>query len=141
MSLRGIKAYQKGNLIQDISTADPHKLTLLLIQGALDRIAYAKGAIERKDLVAKSGFISKSTSIIMHLRDTLDFNAGGEISNNLYSLYSYILDRINEAHLHNSVEPLDESYSLLEPIRDAWAQIPESAKQEAYANQQRESLG
>ncbi|AGP77298.1 flagellar export chaperone FliS [Alteromonas sp. Cnat3-28] len=141
MSLRGIKAYQKGNLKQDISTADPHKLTLLLIQGALDRIAYAKGAIERKDLVAKSGFISKSTSIIMHLRDTLDFNAGGEISNNLYSLYSYILDRINEAHLHNSVEPLDESYSLLEPIRDAWAQIPESAKQEAYANQQRESLG
>jgi len=137
MSLRGIKAYQKGNLKQDISTADPHKLTLLLIQGALDRIAYAKGAIERKDLVAKSGFISKSTSIIMHLRDTLDFNAGGEISNNLYSLYSYILDRINEAHLHNSVEP----YSLLEPIRDAWAQIPESAKQEAYANQQRESLG
>ena len=113
----------------------------MLIQGALDRIAYAKGAIERKDLVAKSGFISKSTSIIMHLRDTLDFNAGGEISNNLYSLYSYILDRINEAHLHNSVEPLDESYSLLEPIRDAWAQIPESAKQEAYANQQRESLG
>jgi len=85
MSLRGIKAYQKGNLKQDISTADPHKLTLLLIQGALDRIAYAKGAIERKDLVAKSGFISKSTSIIMHLRDTLDFNAGGEISNNLYS--------------------------------------------------------
>lgn len=141
MSLRGIKAYQKGNLKQDISTADPHKLTLLLIQGALDRIAYAKGAIERKDLVAKSGFISKSTSIIMHLRDTLDFNAGGEISDNLYSLYSYILDRINEAHLHNSVEPLDESYSLLEPIRDAWAQIPESAKQEAYANQQRESLG
>lgn len=141
MSLRGIKAYQKGNLKQDISTADPHKLTLLLIQGALDRIAYAKGAIERKDFVAKSGFVSKSTSIIMHLRDTLDFDAGGEISNNLYSLYSYILDKINEAHLNNSVEPLDESYSLLEPIRDAWLQIPESAKQEAYANQQRESLG
>ena len=141
MSLRGIKAYQKGNLKQDISTADPHKLTLLLLQGALDRIAYAKGAIERKDFVAKSGYISKSTSIIIHLRDTLDLEAGEEISSNLFSLYSYILDRINEAHLNNSIEPLDESYGLLEPIRDAWLQIPESAKQEAYAKQQRESLG
>ncbi len=133
MSLKGINAYKKGSLKQEISTADPHKLTLLLLQGALDRIAYAKGAIERKDFEAKSENISKAVSILIYLRDTLNIEAGGEVSENLLALYSYIIDRINEAHMSNLTSLLDESYSLLEPIRDAWVQIPESAKQEAYA--------
>ena len=50
MSLKGINAYKKGNLKQDVANADPHKLTLMLLQGALDRIAYAKGAMERREL-------------------------------------------------------------------------------------------
>ena len=54
MSLKGINAYRKGNLKQDVANADPHKLTLMLLQGALDRIAYAKGAMERKELVIKA---------------------------------------------------------------------------------------
>jgi flagellar protein FliS len=65
MSLRGIKAYQKTSVKQDVSTADPHKLTLLLIQGAMDRIAYAKGAIDRKDFVDKAKFVTKATSILI----------------------------------------------------------------------------
>lgn len=60
MSLKGINAYKKGSVKQEVSTADPHRLTLLLMQGALDRVAYAKGAIERKDFESKAEFISKS---------------------------------------------------------------------------------
>ncbi len=133
MSLKGINAYQKGSLKQEVSTADPHKLTLLLLQGALDKIAYAKGAIDRKNFEAKSENITKAVSILIYLRDTLNMEVGGELSSNLFALYNYIIERINEAHMSNLTSLLDESYSLLEPIRDAWVQIPESAKQEAYA--------
>ncbi|AUC87632.1 flagellar export chaperone FliS [Alteromonas sp. MB-3u-76] len=132
MSLRGIKAYQKTSVKQDVSTADPHKLTLLLLQGAMDRIAYAKGAIERKDFVNKSKLVTKATSIVMYLRDTLDIDIGGEVAENLYALYDYIIDAVNEGHFNNDTSKLDEAYSLLEPIRDAWVSIPESAKLEAY---------
>ncbi len=133
MSLRGINAYKKGSLKQEISTADPHRLTLMLLQGALDRIAYAKGAIERDDREAKSENISKAVSILMYLRDTLDFDAGGEVSENLYGLYSYMIDRVNDAHLKNESTPLEETYGLLEPIRTAWLNVPESEREKAYA--------
>ncbi|CAI4155488.1 Flagellar secretion chaperone FliSB [Alteromonas macleodii] len=132
MSLRGIKAYQKSNVKQDVSTADPHKLTLMLLQGAMDRVAYAKGAIERKDFVNKSKFVTKATSIVIYLRDTLDMEVGGEVAENLSALYSFIVELINEANFTNDISKLDEAYSLLEPIRDAWISIPESAKLEAY---------
>ena len=45
MALKGIQAYKKGNLKQELSSADPHKITLMLMQGALERMARAKGSI------------------------------------------------------------------------------------------------
>lgn len=135
MSLKGINAYRKGNLKQDVSEADPHKLTLMLLQGALDRIAYAKGAMERKELIEKADYISKASAIIMHLRDTLDLELGGEVANNLFSLYNYMVEQLGNAHVKNDLKILDEVSSLLTPIRDAWVQIPEEAKQEAYETQ------
>jgi flagellar protein FliS len=135
MSLKGINAYRKGNLKQDVSEADPHKLTLMLLQGALDRIAYAKGAMERKELIEKADYISKASAIIMHLRDTLDLELGGEVASNLFSLYNYMVEQLSNAHVKNDLKILDEVSSLLTPIRDAWVQIPEEAKQEAYETQ------
>lgn len=135
MALSGINAYRKGNLKQEIATADPHKLTLMLMQGALDRIAYAKGSMERKEYAAKADYLSKATAILINLRDTLDLKVGGELAENMYALYDYMVDRLTEAHVRNNLGLLDEVISLLTPIRDAWVQIPESAKQEAYEAQ------
>jgi len=127
MSLKGINAYKKGNLKQDVANADPHKLTLMLLQGALDRIAYAKGAMERKELQEKA-----------HLRDTLDVKVGGEVAENMFALYEFMIEKLNEAHVNNDIKLLDEVSSLLSPIRDAWVQIPQEAKEEAF-RAQRES--
>ena len=135
MSLKGINAYRKGNLKQDVASADPHKLTLMLLQGALDRIAYAKGAMERGEFASKSELISKGSAILLHLRDTLDMEAGGDVSQNLFALYDYMITRIGDAHIQNDLNILDEVSNLLTPIRDAWVQIPESAKAEAYEKQ------
>ncbi|MBO1255252.1 flagellar export chaperone FliS [Alteromonas sp. 5E99-2] len=132
MRLTGINAYKKGNLKQDIANADPHRLTLMLMQGALDRLAYAKGAIERKEFESKSELLSRVTAIFMNLRDTIDLEVGGELSQNLYSLYDYMIDQIGKAHIENSLEPIDEVIHLFSPIRDAWVQIPQSAKDDAY---------
>lgn len=135
MALTGINAYRKGNLKQDIATADPHKLTLMLMQGALDRIAYAKGAMERREFEEKSQLISRVSAILMNLRDTLDLEVGGEMAENMYALYDFMIEKLNEAHVKNNLQMLDEVTNLLTPIRDAWVQIPESAKQEAFEAQ------
>ena len=135
MALTGINAYRKGNLKQDIANADPHKLTLMLMQGALDRIAYAKGAMERREYELKSQYISRVTAILINLRDTLDLKVGGETAENLFALYDYMIERLNLAHVKNDLKMLDEVTNLLTPIRDAWVQIPKEAKQEAYEAQ------
>lgn len=132
MALTGINAYKKGGLKQDVASADPHKLTLMLMQGALDKMAYAKGCMERKDFAGRSEHLSRTTAILLNLRDTLDMDAGGEVAENLFSLYDFMIQRLTDANVQNSLQIVDEVIKLLSPIRDAWLQIPEAAKQEAY---------
>lgn len=135
MALTGINAYRKGNVKQSVATADPHQLTLMLMQGALDNIAYAKGAMERKEYETKGQKISRATAILINLRDTLDLEVGGEFAENMYALYDYMVERLTQGHTQNKTDLLDEVIGLLLPIKDAWSKIPEEAKQEAYETQ------
>lgn len=139
MSYKAINAYKKDSLKQQLTNADPHKITLMLMSGAIDRLAFAKGCIERKDLSGKSQYLSKTTAIILNLRDTIEMKTNPEFSQNLYALYDYMLDKISDANISNTVAPLHEVSELLMPIRDAWAQIPDAAKQVALA--EKEAVG
>lgn len=139
MSYKAINAYKKDSLKQQLTNADPHKITLMLMSGAIDRLAFAKGCIERKDLSGKSQYLSKTTAILINLRDTIEMKTNPEFSQNLYALYDYMLDKIGEANITNTIDPLHEVSDLLTPIRDAWAQIPDAAKQVALA--QKEAVG
>lgn len=136
MSLKAINAYKKGSLKQDVASADPHRLTLMLMQGAIDKLAYAKGNISRDDLKGRSDNVSKATAIFINLRDTLNIPVGGSFAENLYSLYNYIIDKLAGINVDNGIEIIDEVIALFSPIKDAWAQISEQAKQEAYARSQ-----
>lgn len=133
MSVKAINAYKKGTLKQDIISADPHKLTLMLMQGALDKLAYAKGCIERNDLQGRGQHLSKVIAIFINLRDTLDLDIGGDFSQNLFSLYNYFIERLSIISSENGLEIISEVSELFHPIKDAWAQIPEEAKLQAYA--------
>lgn len=135
MALKGINAYKKGSLKQDVAQADPHKITLMLMQGVLDKLAYGKGCMERKDFEGKAEHLSRVSAILFSLRDTLDMESGGEISENLFSLYDYMIQRITDANMQNNLQILDEVINLMLPIKTAWAQIPDAAKQQAYEAQ------
>jgi flagellar protein FliS len=135
MALKGINAYKKGNLKQEVAQADPHKLTLMLMQGALDRMAYAKGCMERKDFAGKAEHVSRSSAILINLRDTLDLDNKAQVAENLFSLYDYMIQRLIDANVQNSLTIMDEVINLMLPIKMAWSEIPEAAKQEGYEMQ------
>jgi flagellar protein FliS len=139
MALKGINAYKKDSLKQDIASADPHRLTLMLMQGALDRMAYSKGCMERKDFAGKAEHLSRVNAILLNLRDTLDLDVGGDVAQNLYALYEFMIRQLQDANVQNNLQTIDEVINLLQPIKKAWASIPEDAKQEAYEIQRRKS--
>ncbi len=96
----------------------------------------AKINVEMKDLENKSKFIAKATTIIDTLRLSLDHGAGGEISENLSSLYIYMAERLLEASIENDATIINEVIELFSSIKGAWDQISESDRKSAYTQMQ-----
>ncbi len=123
-----IKAYAKVGVESGALAADPHKLISMLYQGALLAIANAKNGILRKDIPAKGAAISKAIAIIDDgLNASLDKNVGGDLAQNLSSLYSYMSLRLVDANLKNDMAVLDEVARLLNDLKGAWDSIRQPA--------------
>lgn len=117
-------AYAKVSVETGVTTADPHKLILMLFDGALLQVRTAGVSMQNKDIPAKGQAISRAIEIIINgLKVSLDMNAGGELAGRLAALYDYMSDRLLYANLHNSQPALDEVNRLLETLREAWAEI------------------
>ncbi|MBA1146973.1 flagellar export chaperone FliS [Ectothiorhodospiraceae bacterium WFHF3C12] len=120
----GIAQYQQTHTYSGAAYADPHRLVQMLMEGALERIAQAKGALERGETAAKGERIGKAIGIVEGLRAALDAERGGEIAGNLDGLYEYMARRLLEANLHNDPQRLDEVAGLMREIKEAWDAIP-----------------
>lgn len=119
----GISQYSQVNSYTRVMEADPHQLVQMLLEGAVGRIAVARGLISHGDKARKGEVIGQVISIVGGLHSSLDMEAGGEISSNLDALYAYIERQLMRANLENSVEILDEVVSLLREIDAAWVSI------------------
>lgn len=128
----GIKAYKAVGVKDDLAVADPYRVIQLLMQGALENIAKAKGSIERKDYAIKSATISKAMAIISSLQRSLDMEAGGEVSDNLWSLYDFMVNHLMLANRENSLEKLNDVLDIMLTIKSAWDQIPVADREKGY---------
>jgi len=116
-----INAYAKVGIESGVVAADPHKLIAMLYQGALLAIANARNGMLHKDVAAKGASISKAISIIEDgLNASLDKKVGGELAQNLSSLYEYMSRRLLTANVNNDMAALNEVAGLLNDLKGAW---------------------
>lgn len=130
----GVNAYKDVGLETSVMGADSHKLVAMLYQGALLAISAAKYEMQHRRMEAKGKAISKAIAIIGEgLQASLDLKAGGEIAQNLFGLYGYMVKRLVEANLNNDAALLDEITRLLTELQDAWNAIRPRVVQPAAA--------
>lgn len=125
----GLAQYKKVSTHAALEHADPHQVILMLMDGALTQMAQAKGAFERNDVEARSVAINKAIEIIGGIQDGLNVEQGGEIAQNLFALYVYMIDALSQANMQQDSAKLDEVADLLRGIRQSWAEIPQEQKQ------------
>jgi flagellar protein FliS len=116
-------AYQSVAAWSSVAETQPGRLIVMLYDGALERIAAARGCLERGQLGDKSQLITRALAIVGELRGSLDLIRGGTIAAHLDDLYEYVARRLVEANASNRVEVLDEVSSLLRELRVAWVAV------------------
>jgi len=131
---KGVNAYANVGMETGVTAASPHKLIVMLFDGALVSVNSAIMHMKAGSIPAKGAAISHAILIIdSGLRASLDKKAGGTIAESLDALYEYMGTRLIEANLRNQVELLEEVRHLLSELRGAWDAIGDSTALEQAA--------
>ncbi|AOW76553.1 flagellar export chaperone FliS [Colwellia sp. PAMC 20917] len=123
MTHTSLKKYQQTNK-STAQQASPYQLVAMLFQKLLGNIATAKGAISQNNFEKKGTELSNAIAIIGVLEGSLDFKQGGEVSENLASLYKYCSEQLLVASSNNDPDKLEEVIQILLPIKSGWDSIP-----------------
>ncbi|MBK5964132.1 flagellar export chaperone FliS [Thiocystis minor] len=122
---RELNQYRESGHMAEASVASPHRLVQMLFEGALERIAVARGAMQQGNIRMKGEKVGQAITIIDGLRASLDHGKGVDLAEKLEALYEYMNRRLLEGNAHNDLAALDEVSQLLREIKSGWDAIPE----------------
>ena len=109
-------AYKKTSIL----TASKSEILIMLYEGAIHNVKKASYCIEKGDIAGKGMAIVKAHDIINELSNTLNFDVGGKIAEDLEQLYNFMTDELIKGNMNNSVESLKSVEKLLTTLLDGW---------------------
>ena len=136
-SNHGVQRYRET----DISSMSSEKMIVLLYERLVTDLESARKALLEKNRSEFAKQINHSQRIISELRGALDHSIGGEISQNLESLYSFMFHEQLELLLDHKVDHIDNCLKVISPLLEAWRQIPTGTGDKAAQEKARSSTG
>lgn len=114
-------AYQTYQQNQ-VNTASPGKLLLMLYDGAVKFLRLAMVALEEENFEKANEYLKKTQNIVHELMITLNFDVG-DIAQNLYDLYDFMNHELIQANIKKDMKKIKNVKKILEDLRSAWVQI------------------
>lgn len=122
-SFAAIQRYSTVKVHSGVEAASPHRLIQMLFEGALERIAQAKGALLQRNIARKGELIIKAIKITAGLQGSLNDVEGSSLTQDLDALYDYIIRQLTRANIENNADILDECTALLSEVKAGWDAI------------------
>lgn len=101
-----------------VNTAPPEELTLMLYKGAVKFISLAIRAIDNKNIEEINKNIIKAQDIYYELLGTL--NHKYPIANNLASLYNYLINLLMQANVKKDKDILEQALGMAKEFVETW---------------------
>ena len=117
-------AYRKAS----VNTLDQHKLIVMLYDGAIKQAGFAVEYIKQNEIEKTHNALVKAKNIVAELMASLNLEKGGEVANNLQSLYAYMFSQLIEGNMNKDTKPIITVIGLLKELRIAWVHIGNAGK-------------
>ena len=117
-----VNAYSNNYLENQVNSASPEQLLLMLYDGAIRFANMAIQSINDKNIEKRGYYINKTSAIIAELNATLDHDIGGDIAADLNRLYDFMLTELYKANKGNDIDKINVVIKLLSDLRETWQQ-------------------
>lgn len=120
-----------------IRTASQGQLIVMLYDEAVKQLDAAlelidAGKMKPSGIERLNKAVVKTQEIVTELMASLDFDAGGEIAHNLFSLYNWFNRELLQANIAKDAVRIRAVRSMMNDLRSAWQEI--AARSSAEAN-------
>ena len=106
-----------------VTTQNSGRIVVLLYEGAISSLEKAIKVLESKDYGAKGRYISKAYDIIFELNIVLDMEAGGELSENLRNLYTFMCTHLSKANSKCDSAKIRDVIGILQELSSGFKAI------------------
>jgi flagellar secretion chaperone FliS len=134
---RAHRQYQQAQ----IETASPTRLIVLLYDGAIRFCSLALEAMQARNLEVQNTNLIKAQRILAELMGSLNREAGGEVAENLFRVYSHMLEQLVTGNLHDEPKPVESVLTMLRELRETWAEVDRMATQSGGSGGTTATLG
>ncbi len=117
-----MNAYMNQYQSNQVTTASPEQILIMLYDGAIRFVRQAKQAIVDGRAEDKATAISKAIAIVTEFSNTLDYEVGGEIADDLGRLYDFMLRELSAVNVRSGVKRLEPVEKILLDLREAFAE-------------------
>jgi flagellar protein FliS len=123
------EAYKQAENIGLTEVSNPHEIIQTLFNELIKSMTLFERSLNEKDMQeTKSSSFAKSLTIIYSLQTSLDFEKGGEISNNLFKIYEYSRQQLISDLKNGKPKGITNAITIIKEIADAWNQIADEVK-------------
>lgn len=122
-----VRNYQENS----VNTASPVRLVVLLYQGAIRALSLAGRYFQDGDPVRAHSEILQAEKIVLELVNSLNFKEGGEIAQNLFQLYQFVLKQCALLNEENAQKLLPGLVQILEGLKEAWQTLEKNGPKPA----------
>ena len=128
MNRSAANAYRQVGVQSVVDGASPHLLIQMLFDALETSLNAAKGAMQRGEIEEKGRQIGKAVRILEEgLKASLNHEQGGEVAQNLVSLYDYCITQITLANLRNDISLLDAAPTVIAPVAQGWREMGQAS--------------
>ena len=120
MNNTGCNAYKQTatNIVENKSN-----VLFMLFDGMQKFISLARMGLAENNVKIRGENISKIMAIVTELDSALSKDIGGDMADNLSSLYQYVMERLTVANIKNDVAALDDADKILKEIKEGFESI------------------
>lgn len=118
--MKTINPYLQQYKKNQVETATPEQILILLYDGAIQYLNKAKFAFDEEDREQLHNNLLACQNIIIEFMNTLDMEAGGDLAKNLYNLYDYLYKTLVSANINKDKKKIEEVLKHLIELRATW---------------------
>lgn len=118
----GSNPYNKYKSTQ-IKTASREQLLLMLYDGAIKYMKQGREALKDEDHELAHDKLLQAQDIVTELMASLDMDIGGDVAEDLYALYDFILHNLVQANVEKSAQRVISALDVMEDLNDSWETV------------------